>query len=164
MNFIKKYLTQTLVAIFIIILITAAYDAHSAEDSSPDVNNQGVRISLGHTVFNSYDTYGNFGYEYKGFELAGSLQGTETDDVVKMGSFSYLTRPDWHFLGAQNYYRIGVAYVDGSDLVGSGNYKLGVGLQWDVFAVEYFHYSSAGINSTNSGIDGVKIRYMIPSQ
>lgn len=146
------------VAAFIVLLILASGNAR-AED--------GVRISLGHTLVNSEVTTGEVSFEYRGWEVAAALLGEGPtkrgdQDLVPVYSVSHVVRPSWRFMGATNYYRIGVAYVDGSPLVGTGNFRLGIGLEWRVVQLEYFHYSSAGINEINSGIDGIQLRYKIP--
>lgn len=153
-------LTHIFVALFIALLLFAAIDAR-ADD--------GVRISLGHTVVNSEVTTGEFSYEYRGWELGAMLLGeggtrNGDQDLTPVYSLSHLIRPSWRFLGATNYYRLGVSYVDGSPLVGHSNFRLGLGLEWEVVQLEYFHLSSAGINSVNSGIDGIQLRFLIPNQ
>jgi len=147
--------TKIAVIAFIVILILAAYDAR-AED--------GWRVSLGHTAANSSMAFGSIGYEYKGIEIDATQIGhgsTKRGDqgTVNIFSLSHLVRPDWTFLGGKNYYRIGVSYQDGSPLVGDTNFRLGVGLEWKVFQVEYIHYSSAGIHRPNTGIDGIQLRF-----
>lgn len=144
---------------FIVLLLFASCNARAHD---------GARISLGYTVANSERPMGEIGYEYQGWELAAALIGEGKtkrgyQDTVPVYSLSHLVRPSWHILGATNYYRIGVSYVDGSPLVGKANFRLGVGLDWEVIQLEYFHYSSAGINETNSGIDGLQLRYLIPN-
>lgn len=149
--------TMVAVIVFIVVLVFAAYNAR-AED--------GARISLGYTAANSTLPIGEIGYEYKGWEVAASLIGvgdTKNGEQkeVPVYSLSYITRPNWSFLGGRNYYRLGVSYVNGSPLVGDTNFRLGVGLEYKVFQVEYFHYSSAGIHQPNTGIDGIQLRFKI---
>lgn len=151
--------TMIAVGIFIIIALFAAYSEVQAED--------GFRISLGYTVANSTMPAGEFSYEYKGYELAAMQIGVGDtrngpQKEVNVFSFSRIVRPEWQVLGAKNYYRIGVAYVDGSPLVGDTNFRLGIGLEFKVFQVEYFHYSSAGIHQPNTGIDGIQLRFKMP--
>lgn len=151
--------TRLLVGAFIVVLLYAAIAAKEAW-AEP-----GFRVGLGHTAANSSATWGEFGYEYSnGWELAASVTGAGDthngpQDEVTAVSFSRIVRPPWRLLGATNYYRIGVAYVDGSALIGDTNFRLGVGLEWSVFQLEYFHYSSAGIHQPNTGIDGIQIRF-----
>ena len=154
--------TKILVAIFIILLIGAAFSEY-ANAQRVDPVDDGPRISLGHTAFNKYETHGEFGYEWNQWEAAYSIQGSSgVSDTTNIASLSRVVKPEWFVGHARNYYRIGVSHVDNSDLVGDFNFRLGVGLTYKVFAVEYFHYSSAGINDTNSGIDGFMIRFNVP--
>lgn len=146
------------VVTFIILLLVASYDARAEN---------GARISLGYSLFNSTLPMGEIGYEYNGWEAALSQLGegeTKNGDQgnVTVYSLSHLVRPHWSFLWGENYYRLGVAYVDGSPLVGDTNFRLGIGMEYKVFQVEYFHLSSAGIHETNSGIDGIQLRFKIP--
>lgn len=149
--------TMFAVVIFIIVALLAAYSAHA----------EGPRISLGYTVANSTLPTGELSYEYKNWEYAVTQIGVgDTKNgpqkEVSIWSASYLIKPTWQVLGAKNYYRIGVAYVDGSPLVGDTNFRLGIGLEFKVFQVEYFHYSSAGIHQPNTGIDGIQLRFKMP--
>lgn len=157
MEWLKHNLTKVAVALFLAVLLCAV----AAERALA-----GPVLSLGRTVLNSENTFGEIGYQFGDrhqWEASASLIGqgwTKRGDIVKneVFSLSRVVRPEWRFLGASNYYRIGVAKVNGSPLVGVPNYRLGVGLDWGVVAVEYVHYSSAGINDPNSGIDGIQLR------
>lgn len=148
--------TMVAVAIFIALLVLAAFNA-SAEP--------GFRVALGRTVVNSSAPWGEFGYEFpSGWELAGSISGAGDTKrgphgEVSTVSWSRIVRPDWWLLGGRNYYRLGVAYVDGSPLIGRTNFRLGIGLEFRVFQLEYFHYSSAGIHQPNTGVDGLQLRF-----
>lgn len=148
--------TGIAVLVFIVILLLAAGSAWADP-----------RIALGQTAFNSTNTIAEVGYEWREWEANLGLIGSGStknghQDLVKTYSISKLVRPDWKFLGAKNYYRIGVAYIDDSPLVGGTNFRLGVGLEYKVFQVEYVHYSSAGIHETNTGIDAVMLRLNLP--
>lgn len=152
----KKHTTKIAVGIFLIALLLAASSAFAD-----------AKIALGHTAFNSSMTVGEIGYEWRDFEVTAGLIGQGStkrgdQDAVPVYSVSKLVKPGWRFLGARNYYRIGVAYVDGSPLVGRTNFRLGVGLDWGIAALEYVHYSSAGIHETNTGIDAVLLRLNLP--
>lgn len=149
-------LTKLIVIAFIVILILAAGSAWAD-----------AKIALGQTVFNSHSTIGEIGYEWNDWEVNVGLIGAGStknggQDIVPTYSLSKLIKPDWRFLGGKNYYRIGVAYIDGSPLVGNTNFRLGVGLEYKHFAIEYMHYSSAGIHNTNTGIDGLVLRLNLP--
>lgn len=157
--------TMWAVILFLIVLLTATFSMRSNADE--DYN--GARISLGHTVANSSMTTGEVSYEYNNWEAGYTLVGEgETkrgyQDQSHIYSLSYVVRPDWEIWNVENYYRLGVSYQDGNNLVGDTNFRLGVGLQWrDVVQLEYTHYSSAGIHDPNTGIDMIQLRYMIPS-
>ncbi|MBT0961671.1 acyloxyacyl hydrolase [Denitromonas iodatirespirans] len=142
----------------IILGILSAIEAHAE---------QGFRVALGRTVVNSSATFGEFGYEFpSGWELTGTAMGaTDTkrgqQGEVQALSFSRLVRPDWHLAGANVYLRLGVAYVDGAELIGDTNFRLGIGLEWQrALQIEYVHWSSAGIHQPNTGIDGVQLRFI----
>jgi hypothetical protein len=142
---------------FIIVLILAAQDAYG--DSAT--------IALGKTAFNSDSTYAEIGYEVRDWEFNVGLIGAgETKDgwqsTVLTYGVSKIVRPNWCFLGGCNYFRIGVAGVHGSPLVGPINFRLGIGMDYGVFKVEAFHYSSAGIFEDNTGIDGVMLKLELP--
>ena len=158
--------TRVLVALFIITLLFATYSAYGSE-GSPETNN-GARVSLGYSLINSELPFGEIGYEYNNWEVAASAYGegktkNGRQDVAYIYSLSHVVRPDWYVFNARNYYRIGVAYVDDSPLVGDTNFRLGIGMEWKLFAVEYFHYSSAGIHDVNTGIDGIQLRLKVPN-
>lgn len=125
----------------------------------------GLRLGLGRTVFNSWATWGEVGYELPGgWELAASITASGNtrnghQGEVKAVSFSRIFRPQWHLFGATSYFRLGVAHADGSALVGDNNFRLGLGLEWSAVQVEYFHYSSARLSKPNTGIDGVQLRF-----
>lgn len=153
--------TSAAVAAFIVVLIFAVYSASSNAENGP-------RVSLGYSIINSELPFGEIGYEYNGWEVAASQWGSGKtkkgyQDPVNIYSLSHVVRPRWGVLGATNYYRIGVSYVDDSPLVGDTNFRLGIGLEWDHVQLEYFHYSSAGIHETNTGIDGIQLRLKLPN-
>ena len=150
--------TKILVVIFIALLVSAGFNEYAR--AAEPVTNSGPRISLGQTLFNQYETHGEIGYEWNRWEAAASIQGTpEEDETTRITSLSRVVKPDWSIGPVNNYYRIGAARVHNSDLVGDFNFRLGIGLSHKVMSVEYFHYSSAGIYDTNTGIDGVMIRF-----
>lgn len=144
---IKK--TAIAVVIFLIVLLLAMCNEANAED--------GARVVLGKTMVNSSHTYGEFGYEYKSWEVTIGQIGQE-DDPAEVFTLSRIVRPDWKLFGATNYYRLGFAYVDDSPLIGDTNFRLGFGLEWELVQLEYFHYSSAGLHDPNTGVDGIQFR------
>jgi hypothetical protein len=142
---------------FIIVLILAAQDAYG--DSAT--------IALGKTYLNSDATYAEIGYETRNWEFNLGLIGVgSTKDgpqtLVTTFGVSRLVKPNWCFAGGCSYLRIGVAGVHGSPLVGPINFRLGAGMDYGVFKVEAFHYSSAGIFEDNTGIDGVMLKMEFP--
>lgn len=147
--------TMIAVIIFIIVLLFAASSAMAGQ----------FRVALGYTVANSTLPYGEVGYEldngveFTAAEMAAGSTARGDQHEVQTVSVSKVVRPDWKFLGATNYYRIGVSYVNGSPLVGDTNFRLGIGLEWRIVQLEYFHFSSAGIHQPNTGIDGVQLRF-----
>ena len=154
MKFIKDNIkpTAVAVAVFIVVLVFAMRDAEA-----------GGTISLGTTVMNSSETFGEIGYRHNVYEANFMLIGeghTEKgiQDHVNVYSVSRIVSPGWPLLFGKNYYRIGLAYVDDSPLVGNSNYRLGIGIDYGVFSIEYVHFSSAGIHKTNRGIDGIMLK------
>jgi hypothetical protein len=147
------------VFVFIIVLLFAADDAWGGN----------ATIGVGQSILNSKATYAEAGYVTdRNWEFNLGLIGVgETKDgpqtLVTTYGVSKLVKPNWCFMSACNYYRIGVAGVHGSPLVGPINFRLGVGVRIkNVFEIEAFHYSSAGIFEDNTGIDGVMIKMVIP--
>lgn len=147
--------TMVAVAIFIVFLIAAMY----ATDASSQ-----PRIALGHTFEGSRVTVGEVSYEHKNWELSGVQFGQgwtkkgERSEPITGYSVSRLIRPQWCLWSLCNYYRLGVSHIPDAMLVGDNNYRLGTGFETEVFAIEYFHYSSAGISKPNTGIDGFMLR------
>lgn len=150
--------TKMAVGLFILVLIIAANYARA---------DNGARISLGKMVANSHMTSGELSYEHNGIEAAALLMGAGN---TKKGyqpetwvySVSHIVRPQWCVMGGCNYYRLGVSYNDSSVLVGDTNFRLGIGIEWDVVQLEYFHHSSAGIHDPNTGLDGIQLRFKVP--
>jgi len=155
-----KSWTGITVAIFVIILLLASNSARGDD---------GFRLSLGHTVFNSTLPMAEIGYEYNNWELSANLisdgdtkRGEQ--DHVNLYTVSYLTRPDWCWNNICNYYRLGIAKNDGSPLIGPEVFRLGVGVQYkNIVSFELSHWSSAGIHSPNRGVDAILLRYHIPN-
>lgn len=151
-------MTRALVVLFVIVMSFAACSAW-ADD--------GFKIALGKTGINSHLTVSEVGYEYKNWEfnIGHFGQGPTKkgrQEVTDFYSVSKIIRPDWCFMGGCNFYRIGIAHTDNSNLVGKHNFRLGVGMNWKILSVEYFHYSSAGTYKPNTGIDGVMLKLNIP--
>lgn len=142
---------------FIIVLLFAADDAWGGN----------ATIALGRTAFNSDSTFAEIGYETRDWEFNVGLIGAgQTKDgwqsTVLTYGVSKIVRPNWCFLGGCNYYRIGIAAVHGSPLVGPVNFRLGIGIDWGVFRVEVGHISSADLFETNTGIDVPMLKLEIP--
>lgn len=153
--------TAYLVAFFIFVLILAGYsDRASSEDF--------FTLGIGTTVVNSTLKTAEIGYYYNQWEFQGTLieEGKIKDgeqDQLKIASVSYLTEPDWGYKGVEPYFRLGLSYNSGSNLVGRSNFKLGIGVDFNrIFRVEYTHHSSAGIHNPNTGIDYLVMSYNLP--
>jgi opacity protein-like surface antigen len=153
--------TKILVAAFIVILIAAGYAATARADT--------VYIGLGKSIINSSAKVGEIGYERKGWEVQASLMGAGDtkngqQDQMSIYSVSYITRPGWGYRGVEPYVRLGVSHNTGSTLIGSSNFRLGLGVEFNqVFRLEYVHHSSAGIHRPNTGLDYVALSYVIPT-
>ena len=153
--------TKLAVALFIVILITAGYAATARADT--------VNIGLGKSILNSHSTVGEIGYERNGWEVQATLMGAGDakngqQDQLSIYSVSYITEPGWGYKGVEPYVRMGVSHNTGSQLIGSSNFRLGVGFNFhQVFRLEYVHHSSAGIHDPNTGLDYVTLSYIIPA-
>ena len=153
--------TKLAVALFIVILITAGYAATARADT--------VNIGLGKSILNSSATVGEIGYERNGWEVQATLMGAGDakngqQDQLSIYSISYITEPGWGYKGVEPYVRLGVSHNTGSQLIGSSNFRLGVGVNFnEVFRLEYVHHSSAGIHDPNTGLDYVTLSYIIPA-
>jgi hypothetical protein len=151
--------TVFIVVLFAILLVSIGYVR--AED--------GVRVGVGESVFNSHLKTAEIGYEWNSWEASATLMGAGNtkngrQDRLEIYSISYLTRvaaaPAW----ATPFLRLGVGYNSGSTLVGRTNFRLGLGVDFsDVWRVEYVHHSSAGIHKPNTGIDYVMLTYKMPA-
>lgn len=146
----KVNLTALGVLLFVTILIFAFF----AEDAKSD-----PYIGLGRTAFNSELTTGEIGwvfnerYDFK-FNLIGegaTKKGRQPK--LEIYSVSRIVEPGW----GKFFMRIGAAHVENSRLVGKTNYVLGAGFRFERVSLEFLHFSSAGINPTNTGIDVVPL-------
>ena len=150
----KLSYTALAVGIFIVIILMARSDEAGAE----------AYIGLGSSIFNSHETTGEVGYRFGGkwdLQLAVIGEGETKkghQGLVEILSVSRIVVPDWQIGRCDYFMRLGIAYVHDSPLVGRGNYRLGIGCNFGVWDLEYVHYSSAGINSRNTGIDGIGLR------
>jgi hypothetical protein len=155
--------TAYFVLAFIVILILAGYSAKSSAEEGYGT------LGLGTTLINSELKTAELGYNYKGWEVQGTLieRGSTKkgpQDYVKVVSVSHLVEPSWGYKGVEPYFRLGLSYNPESNLVGNTNFKLGIGVDFnEVFRLEYTHHSSAGIHETNTGIDYVTIVYRLPN-
>ena len=154
--------TAYFVLAFIIVIIMAGYSAKSSAEIF-------ATLGIGTTLINSTLKVADVGYNYNGWEIQGTLieRGTTKNgpqDYLKLASLSYLVEPSWGYMGVEPYFRLGLSYNPDSNLVGTSNFKLGIGVDFnEVFRVEYTHHSSAGIHSPNTGIDYVTIVYRLPN-
>ncbi|MBG23759.1 MAG: hypothetical protein CMF22_10590 [Idiomarinaceae bacterium] len=149
------------VGVFVALLIAAGYSmkANATENQ--------FHIGVGKTVINSHLKVGEVGYIHNNWDFEVSLmeagdtkRGYQDNEV--MYSVSYITEPSWGIYGIDPYFKLGVSANSGHTLVGDTNFRLGVGLDFhDVWRIEYVHHSSAGIHDPNTGVDYVKIDYLI---
>lgn len=150
------------VVAFIILLLFTGYSAKSESAEN------GARVSIGKTFINSTMKVGEIGYEYNNWEFSALLmeEGDTKNgfqDQLEIYSVSYLTKPQWGVYGVDPYFRLGISYNSGSELVGKSNFRLGIGADFhNVWRIEFSHHSSAGIHQTNTGIDMVTLTYKIP--
>jgi hypothetical protein len=153
--------TKLSVAAFVVILIAAGYSATSRADT--------VYIGLGKSILNSSATVSEIGYERNGWEVQATLMGAGDtknghQDQMSIYSVSYITRPGWGYRGVEPYVRLGVSHNTGSTLIGTSNFRLGLGVEFNqVFRLEYVHHSSAGIHDPNTGLDYVALSYVMPA-
>jgi hypothetical protein len=148
------------VVAFVLLLVLAGYSAKSSAESF-------IHLGVGKTLFNSDLKIGEIGYQYGNWEVQASLSEAGVtkrgwQEQVDTYSVSYLTTPGWGYAGAEPYFRFGVSHNSDSNLVGSINYRLGIGVNFNqVFRLEYVHHSSAGIHDPNTGIDYVALNYVM---
>ncbi|WP_086931592.1 hypothetical protein [Agarilytica rhodophyticola] len=122
-------------------------------------------IELGTTVIHSENSVGGAGLKFNdrwdvhiGLMGEGETRQHGYQEQKFFYSFSRVVNPGWRFLGGEIKTRIGVAYTPDFQLVGERNYRLGLIFHYEIFDIEYFHYSSAGINDVNRGVDGFLVR------
>lgn len=138
------------VLLFIAVLVAALLSEQS---------HAGPYIGIGKAAFNSHMTTGEAGYRFENnWDVQALLIGqgqTSNGYQAATGalSVSHVIWPGWYALGGDYFMRLGAAYVKDSRLVGPIDYRLGVGLNYDVVELEVGHYSSGGIFETNTGID-----------
>ena len=153
--------TKLGVAAFVVILIAAGYAVTARADT--------VQVGLGKSILNSSATVGEIGYERKGWEVQATLMGAGDtkngqQDRLSIYSVSYITEPGWGYKGVEPYVRLGISHNTGSTLIGSSNFRLGLGVEFSkVFRLEYVHHSSAGIHDPNTGLDYVALSYVMPA-
>ena len=138
--------------VIFIILLFASFSKEA--DAAPT-------LALGMTAFNSTLPTADLGIRWHDkYEVNATVIGagwTEKGEQLRthIVSASRIVRPTDHY-----FMRIGLAHVSKNPLVGHGNYRLGFGFRGKQWELEYFHFSSAGINSTNRGIDGITARVL----
>ena len=153
--------TKLAVALFVVVLVAAGYAASARADT--------LTIGLGKSFVNSSSTVGEIGYQRNGWELQAALVGAGytkngQQSQLSVYSLSYITEPGWGYKGIEPYVRLGVSHNTGSKLVGTSNFRLGLGVNFNqVFRLEYVHHSSAGIHKPNTGLDYVALSYVMPA-
>lgn len=120
-------------------------------------------VALGHSTFNYYQTTGEIAWTPGKWAVAaqllgeGSYRGQRVETTTIYSVSRFVEAPFWN---GRPYARIGVAYVDGDlPLVGNRNFRLGLGYRLGVARIEMGHYSSAGIWSTNRGVDFIQVGF-----
>lgn len=130
--------------------------------ASQDAN--GATVSLGQAVFNGEMTTAELSFRHERWELGATILGQgdteegEQRELAYAASITRLLRPGWEWCRGSIYGRAGVAYIDGSPLVGHFNFRTGIGIDFRAFALEYTHYSSGGLTPLNTGVDVVQFR------
>lgn len=139
-----------LILVFIVVGLFALASARAKADTN---------ISLGQSIIKTELSTGEISTGLYDWEIGYQKIGGDIDIL----SVSRVIRPDWCLSNICYYQRLGVAYIPNSTLVGNTNYRLGIGIDFnDLFAFEYFHYSSAGIHKINYGLDGIMLRVKLP--
>jgi hypothetical protein len=124
-------------------------------------------VEINRSVINSNATVGGFGYRWDnrwdaGMHLVGHGETKKGyQEVTEMYSFTRVINPTWSLLGGAFYQRIGIVYAPDQTLIGTSNFKLGMGLRWDFAEIEWQHVSSADIHETNRGLDFIGLRFML---
>jgi len=153
--------TKLAVAAFVVLLVAAGYAASARSDT--------LTIGLGKSFVNSSSTVGEIGYQRNGWELQAALVGAGytkngQQSQLSVYSLSYITEPGWGYKGVEPYVRIGISHNTGSQLIGTSNFRLGLGVDFNqVVRLEYVHHSSAGIHKPNTGLDYVALSYIMPA-
>ena len=151
----KLNYTMVAVIVFIVVLFFAMFSERAEAEGY---------IGLGKSTFNSHMMTGEAGYRKNNWDVGVQLIGAGqtkngSNGPVWIGSVSHIIEPDWSIKNyADLFMRLGVAYVRESNLVGDFNFRLGVGFDMELFEVELYHISSAGISNNNTGIDGIMLR------
>ena len=140
-----KVKTAWLVMAFVALLVITSQAAWGAS----------VGVSLGKMIENTDEMTGQVSFE--AWDWVVSEQITRTTNIV---SLAKKVDPQWCLIGCF-YQKLGVAYVSGSNKVGNLNYQLAMGFYFPTVEFEYYHYSSAGINRVNNGLDGFLFRLRI---
>lgn len=154
--------TKIGVSIFILILISAVF-------ASKKVSANDTYIELGRTFLNSTNSVGGFGYRIEDDEGAWDFHvGLMGEGKTNLGqqdqeffySVSRIIYPDWRIFGVEIMPRLGLAKTNNFELIGANNYRLGLIANFEVFEIEFVHYSSADINSINTGVDFISLRVL----
>jgi hypothetical protein len=155
----KKTLKQAGYILGILAFISLLFFSLKAE-SSP-------YIEINRSVINSETTIGGFGYRINNrWDISMHLIGQGwtkkgEQEVTEMYSLTRVINPTWSVLGGAFYQRVGIAYSPNQQLIGSSNFRLGMGLRWDFVEVEWQHVSSADIHERNTGLDFIALRFLL---
>jgi len=134
------------------ITLSAAREAEGNTDFSPF-------IELGQLQNESNASIGAIGFTFKNKWQASRMFIGEGDTEwgrhpkAKAWTFDRIVNPGW--FDDHVFMMIGIAKIDTEFLVEPWNYHLGFGWQWKSGKIYYQHFSSADINTQNTGIDAI---------
>lgn len=156
--FFKK---KTVQAVMLFIVILGAFLTFEKAEAAEPIG----YVALGHSTFNYYQTTGEIAYTPGRWAIAaqligeGSYEGSKVETTKIYSVSRFVNAP---FNQGRPYARIGVAYVDDQmPLVGTWNFRLGLGYRAGRIRFEIGHYSSAGIWNTNRGIDFIQVGFSL---
>ena len=131
-----------------------------------DVGKNGARVSIGQTQGYVKEQTLSAGIEHNKWEANYTVQGNRNEETAegntRMYSITRVIRPAWGTPEVQPVFKIGPAYVTNSPFVGRENMHLAFGLEvYDKLSLTWDHYSSGGVSRPNSGIENLKLTYLI---
>lgn len=157
-----KLRSATAFAVLLYLLALAA--AMKSEESNAGTYS-GVYMSIGGTMISANTTVGEVGYrtknnwDYSVTQLGEGMTKDGWQSIDYAFSISKIVEPEWYFFDKRIFMRAGASHVTGSPLVDKVNFRIGFGLDLGPVDLEYFHYSNGDMYETNTGIDGILLRY-----